>query len=310
MPLTGVHLLLSYQCTHECDHCFVWSSPRASGTIRFETLVSVLDQAQQVGTVEEIYFEGGEPFLFFPLLVEGIRLAKERGFSTGVVTNCYWATAEADAALWLEALRELEVADLSVSIDAFHGGEVDDPRPGYAIQAAQRLGLDESTITIDPPNVCVSPDEKGRPIVGGSVRFRGRAVTKLVSELPRRPWTDFDECPDEDFLDPGRVHVDGYGNVHLCQGLLLGNVKETSLKELIETYDPRSHPIVGPLVAGGPAELVRHYDLPHESGYVDACHLCYEARAALRERIPGVLGPPQIYGLEDLPASDAHVSEE
>lgn len=27
MPLTGVHFLLSYQCSHECDHCFVWAAP-------------------------------------------------------------------------------------------------------------------------------------------------------------------------------------------------------------------------------------------------------------------------------------------
>ena len=50
--------------------------------------------------------------------------------------------------------------------------------------------------------------------------------------------------------------------------------------------------------SGGPAELVRRYDLPHDDAYVDACHLCYEARAALRERFPESLGPPQVYGLE------------
>jgi hypothetical protein len=296
MPLTGIHFLLTYRCTNECDHCFVWSSPRADGTIRLETLLSVLDQAQQLGTVEEIYFEGGEPFLFYPLLVEGIRQAKERGFSTGVVTNCYWATAETDAALWLEPLRELEVADLSVSSDAFHAGDDDDPRPGFAVQAARRLGLDDSIISIDPPTVDASPREKGLPIVGGSVRFRGRAAAELTSGLPRRPWTEFDECPCENFLDPGRVHVDGHGNVQLCQGLLIGNLEDTGLKDLVDGYEPHSHPIIGPLVAGGPAELVRRYGLPHEDGYVDACHLCYEARVALRERFPDVLGPSQVYG--------------
>jgi len=301
MPLTGIHFLLSYQCTYECDHCFVWSSPRAGGTIHLETLSSVLDQAAEVGTVEEIYFEGGEPFLFYPLMVEGIRQARERGFSTGVVTNCYWATEVADAALWLEPLQELEVADLSVSSDAFHSGDVEDPRPAFALEAARRLGIDESVITIDPPTVCVSTEGKGLPIVGGSVRFRGRATAELTAGLPRRSWTDFDECPDEDFRDPGRVHVDGYANVHICQGLLLGNLENADLRELIDGYDPHSHPIIGPLVAGGPAELVRRYDLPHEDGYVDACHLCYEARAALRERFPDALGPPHVYGLVDSP---------
>jgi hypothetical protein len=299
MSLTGVHFLLSYQCTHECDHCFVWASPRAGGTITLEMLLDVLDQAQEVGTVDEIYFEGGEPFLFYPLMVEGIRCARERGFTTGVVTNCYWATAEPDAALWLEPLKQLEVADLSVSSDVFHAGEDDDPRPGFAVEAARRLGIDEAVITIDPPSLCIAPGDKGLPIVGGSVRFRGRAVRELVGDLPRRPWTDFDECPDEDFLEPGRVHVDGFGCVHLCQGLLLGNLRENRLEELLDAYDPHGHPIIGALEAGGPAELVRRYDLPHEDGYVDACHLCYEARALLRERFPDLLGPPQVYGLED-----------
>lgn len=184
MALTGVHFLLSYQCTHECDHCFVWASPRAGGTISLGTLLSVLDQAQEVGTVKHIYFEGGEPFLFYPLLVEGIRQAAKRGLSTGVVTNCYWATAEPDAALWLEPLQELGVADLSLSSDAFHAGEVEDPRPGFAREAARRLGLDEAVITIDPPTVCINPEDKGRPIIGGSVRFRGRAVAELVEDLP------------------------------------------------------------------------------------------------------------------------------
>jgi hypothetical protein len=52
-------------------------------------------------------------------------------------------------------------------------------------------------------------------------------------------------------------------------------------------------------VAGGPAELVRRYDLPHDDGYVDACHLCYSARAALRQRFPELLAPPNVYGLDE-----------
>jgi hypothetical protein len=299
MPLTGIHFLLSYQCSHECDHCFVWSSPRAGGTITLETMLDVLDQGADLGTIDNVYFEGGEPFLFYPLLIEGVRQARARGFSTGIVTNCYWATATPDAVLWLEPLKQLEISDLSASSDVFHSGEDEqDPRPGFAVEAARRLGLDEAIITIEPPAVCTAGGDRGEPIVGGSVRFRGRAAVNLTSDLPRRPWTDFDECPDEDFVDPGRVHVDGWGNVHLCQGLLLGNLGTTPLKQLMERYDPRSHPIIGPLVEGGPAELVRHHDLPHDDGYVDACHLCYHARCALRERYPEVLGPPQVYGEE------------
>lgn len=30
--LTGIHVLLPYMCNYECDHCFLYCSPRASGT--------------------------------------------------------------------------------------------------------------------------------------------------------------------------------------------------------------------------------------------------------------------------------------
>ena len=33
MKLSGLHLLLTCQCTFECDHCFVWGSPWQSGVM-------------------------------------------------------------------------------------------------------------------------------------------------------------------------------------------------------------------------------------------------------------------------------------
>ena len=78
------------------------------------------------------------------------------------------------------------------------------------------------------------------------------------------------------------AHIDPLGHVHVCQGISIGNVFEMPLRAICERYDPETHPITGPLLAGGPAELVRRYELPHERGYADACHLCYEAREMLR----------------------------
>ena len=66
---------------------------------------AVLDEARRTRSVNFVYFEGGEPFLYYPLMLEGIRMAGERGFQAGIVTNCYWATSEEDAELW--ALRAL-----------------------------------------------------------------------------------------------------------------------------------------------------------------------------------------------------------
>ena len=53
---------------------------------------AVLEESKQIGTVQEAYFESGEPFLFYPIMVEGIRLAREMGFKAGIVSNGYWST--------------------------------------------------------------------------------------------------------------------------------------------------------------------------------------------------------------------------
>ena len=57
--------------------------------------------------------------------------------------------------------------------------------------------------------------------------------------------------------------MDPLGHVHLCQGLTLGNLFETPLRVLCSRYEPESHPIVAALLAGGPAELVRRFGVPH-----------------------------------------------
>ncbi|MEW5721379.1 MAG: radical SAM protein, partial [Chloroflexota bacterium] len=282
--LTGIHFLLTYKCAFECDHCFVFGSPFAEGTFTLAQVRQVLEEARQIGTVKTIYFEGGEAFLFYPLMLESIRQARALGFKSGIVTNAYFATTEEDAALWLQPLAELGIADLSISDDAFHFGEQDNAAK-RARRAAQKLGLPVGSICIEQPTVAANVARpKGEPVVGGGVMFRGRAVEKLIADLPRVAWDEFGECPHEELEKPGRVHIDAYGNVHLCQGLCLGNAWQTPLASLIEDYRADAHPIVAPLLRGGPAQLVRAFDLPHEDAYVDACHLCYRARQALLDR--------------------------
>jgi len=298
MRLTGVHFLLSYRCTSECDHCFVWGSPEAKGTMTLAQIRDVLHQTKDLGTVEMIYFEGGEPFLFYPIMLEGLREAAALGFKRGIVSNCYWGTSVEDAVQWLRPIAEVGIHDLSLSSDLFHGEAMMTQAARYGIEAAQQLGLPEGIITVEAPEGCAAckQADKGEPVTGGAVRFRGRAVAKLTEGVPRRPWTEFTECPDEDFADPGRVHVDAFGHVHLCQGLLMGNLWQQPLIDMVDSYDPKVHPIIGSLIEGGPAALVARYDLPHQSAYIDACHLCYVARDQLRGRFPEFLAPGVVYG--------------
>lgn len=297
MRLLGLHLLFTYQCTLECDHCFVWGSPWQSGTLTLRNVRNILQQAQDAGTVKWIYFEGGEPFLYYAVLLKAVQEAASMGFQVGIVSNGYWATDVEDALEWLSPFAEL-IQDLSVSSDLYHWGEKLSQQAQNANAAAEQLGIPLGVISIAEAEVTNAASAVGQLPEGESaVMYRGRAAEKLVTKAARWPWEQFTECPFEDLREPGRVHVDPYGNLNICQGISLGNLFNTPLSEICETYDPKSHPITGPLLEGGPVELVRRYELPHEEMYADACNLCYESCRALRERFPEILMPDQMYGV-------------
>jgi len=299
--LKGIHFLLTYNCNFECDHCFLYCTPHSKGTFTLNQLRKVFKEITRIGAIESVYFEGGEPFLYYPLMVEGLRIARDTGLKAGIVTNAYWATSVEDAGLWLKPLSKLEVFNLSLSDDLFHHDEEKDNPAKMALGAAKKLGMSVSTICIEKPTVktdVYTEHGKGTSVIGGGAMFKGRAVEKLTEGLPRRQWQEFTTCPHEELESPKRVHIDSYGHVHLCQGLSMGNMWQTPLSELVNNYDALSHPICGPLVKGGPVLLANEYDVKHEDEYVDECHFCYLVRLALIDRFPQYLAPRQVYGLE------------
>jgi MoaA/NifB/PqqE/SkfB family radical SAM enzyme len=296
ISLTGLHLLLTYECNFQCDHCFVWGGPDQGGTMTRETIQRILDEAEDLGTIEWIYFEGGEPFLCYDLMCWGARRAKARGFRVGLVTNAYWASSAKEAR---ERLRPLAgvVEDLSISDDGYHSDDEGSKAAKIARRAAGDLQIPVGFISVAEPEATEAEGHSGQLPAGKSaVLFRGRAAEKLAPRVPPKPWKNFTKCPWEDLQRPDRVHVDAYGNLHVCQGISIGNLFDRPLRDIMRSYDAEAHPIVGPLISGGPAALVQRYGLAHRSGYADACHLCYRARCDLRDRFPDALAPDRMYG--------------
>ncbi len=297
MDLSGLHLLLTYQCNFECDHCFVWGSPWQSGTMTLRNIRHILQQATELGTVKWIYFEGGEPFLYYAALLKGAQEAARMGFQVGIVTNSYWATDEVDALEYLRPFAGL-IQELSISSDLYHWDEKLSQQARNASAAAKRLGIPIGVISIAEVEATGADAAVGQLPEGESgVMYRGRAGEKLVARAKRWPWLQFTDCPYEDLREPGRLHVDPFGNLHICQGISIGNIYRRQLSEIFETYDPEAHPIVGALLEGGPVELARRYGLPGEERYADACHLCYATRREMRGRFPETLMPDQMYGV-------------
>jgi len=260
----------------------------------FKQINELLDEAKKLGTVKWVWFEGGEPFLYYQVMLKGLHKAAEMGFKTGVLSNAYWATCFEDALEWLRPLAKLRVAHLGLSSDPFHGESLEAERVENGVKAALKLGIPVGIMA-----TAKLPDKLAE-LPGGvsDLMYRGRAAEKLLEEAPRKAWSEFKECPYEDLANPERVHVDPLGYVHVCQGLTIGNAWQISFSEIICSYDYTIHPVIQPLVEGGPVALVEKFGLSHEDEYADACHLCYMARLSLRDRFSELLAPDQMYGVQ------------
>ncbi|HEY0868617.1 MAG TPA: radical SAM protein [Fimbriimonas sp.] len=298
--LEGIHFLLTYRCPYECAHCFLHCGPSARGRFSLARLQRVFEDIKRMPTVKTVFFEGGEPFLEYGLILDGLRMAKEQGLWSGIVTNAFWASSRSEAVHRLRPLAALGLDGLSVSLDGYHGHS---ERSRNALAAAESLGISCGTIQIDPLTVSPPTTEQGEPVVGGGVMLRGRAAQRLAEGLPRHPSAAFDACRRERLADPRRVHVDGSGNVQVCQGVTIGNCFEVPFPELMSRYDPGADPICGPLLEGGPARLAEVFGIVDPDGYVDECHCCYSVRRRLVDDLPRSLAPRQAYGLgERVPA--------
>ena len=214
-----------------------------------------LQQAKDTGSIEQIAFEGGEPFLYYATLLAGARDAVELGFKTSVVTNTFWAGSEEDA---LAALRPFAglLHRLSVSSDVLHWNETLSMQARNARAAAEVLEIPLGVLSTAHPLAPTAEGERAQlPNGEGGVMFRGRAAGKLAARMPGHPWTTFTSCPYENLHARRRMHLNPFGNLHICQGIVLGNLRQTPLRAICARYRAEEHPITGALVAGGPGGI-------------------------------------------------------
>jgi len=293
--LDGIHFLVTYRCTYACDHCFVWGSPDAEGTMTLAQITSAIDQAAECG-IESVYFEGGEPTLVYPVVLAAAAHARRRGLEWGMVSNCFWATSVEDAKVWLAPFVDLGISDLSLSSYAYFVEDADEDCLRNAVLAARELGLPMGVLEVgaaaclDIPGLCLGEDV-------GEIMCKGRAAVELAPGRADRPPETLVTCPFEDFAEPGRAHLGCGGELQICQGISAGNVFADGLAAVLEGYDPARRPVIAEIQAGGPWALAQAYGhAPERELYADECHLCYEVRSALRVRFPDVLAPAQCYG--------------
>ncbi len=299
MTVNGLHLLVTYKCNARCRHCFLSAGPEHSRVISRERGLALIQEASELSEIDHLFLEGGEPFLFPDLMLELVKAATVGGLWVGALSNGFWAHSRPAVLARLEPLAAAGLRSLSISTDSWHEEFVSREKAVRAATIAQELGISADIMVCNPLNVTNNKGKVETEITtyAGDVVCRGRAVDSLCG-AGEHNWKELVDCR-ERLSGPGRVHVGPDGEVHLCQGLLLGHrVGDVPLGDIFADYAPTEHPLVSRLIEGGPAAMAGN---AQELGwkpsglYMDSCHLCYEVRTFLRPLYPELIGPSEIY---------------
>lgn len=105
-------------CNMACGHCITDSSPHARGDLTWQQIEAAVRSAAP--QVDGVCVTGGEPLLRRDVTLRTIRLTRELGLRSSMVSNGYWTrTADEARATWHE-LETAGLQKLAVSFDRFH----------------------------------------------------------------------------------------------------------------------------------------------------------------------------------------------
>jgi len=319
-PISG-GLILSYQCTAECQHCMYGCSPKWKGWISEDDLEKILNGLagkikpspygpERVSLNYGLHFTGGEPFLNFELSLKGVEIANQlRIPSTFVETNCYWCTNDLVTRERLEVLKGKGLRGILISVNPYYLEYVPFERTERGIRVSQEVFGEKNLMVYQEDyyrafiylaqkkkfdKKKILPLEKYLEIAKYEdlakrveMFLMGRAVYKLKHLYPKyRPDYFFDQLCQPPFLRDWHNHFDNYGNFlpGYCGGISLGDCQNLD-QILKEGIDLEKKPILRFIIKEDFEGLFRFAkDFGYqepEEGYVSKCHLCVDIRKHL-----------------------------
>ncbi|MHA1449642.1 MAG: radical SAM protein [Candidatus Hodarchaeales archaeon] len=321
MVLKSIDLLITFECPAKCSHCSYKAGPLRKGHMTAVDINLYLAESTIYHQIQSITIHGGEPFLYYDLMLHAVKRAEQLGISrVGVITNSFWAKTGEIAGSKLAALKKAGLTSITFSTDVFHQQYIPVEYVENAVLAAAQIKIDQIYVDSyylenqnDPDNFNDQTDtllkrlnrfRKLDNVIFNKYKvvFEGRAA-ELPERVINRELIPFGKCPlpfwmEGDFNNPETVEIDHEGNVTLCPGICIGNAKDNSLEEILKSHDLQKHPVLSLVAEHGPVglyKLAKEHGLRFERGYVDECHLCYEMRRFLHIEFPRHLAPAACY---------------
>jgi hypothetical protein len=311
-------LLFTYRCTITCPHCLFNCGPRHPPVFTpIEQAVEYLRQLHATDRV--IHIAGGEAMMFYPALLQVCERAGRAGVAPHFIeTNATFAVNDPVTRHRLTRLRECGVQGLLISSDPYHQRYCPPERYARCFRIAVEVFGRENVAAAERTlpeleqlrAIGRDPDRLAEYTRRHPPRLVGRAGDELSPLFPPRPVPDLTDamwhggqgradCRQE--FDPQtmwEIHIDPYGNIQTCCGIIVGHMAETTLPALMARGFLGRSPVVDAVYSGGPAALleiaVRRGYRPG-AGYPQKCGLCWEVRRFLRPHFPESLGPDEVY---------------
>jgi hypothetical protein len=293
-------IFLDYWCNFECKHCSVGSSPRTIMPMPREILDRAFEGLKDIPTAKVVVFTGGEPTLRLETLLEGIRMTKERGLRSRVVSNGWWASTPAKATEMVRKLRDAGLDELNTSYDDFHKPFAKFNRIVNLVRAAHEAGMlvgmgviYEDDADWDAPKVR-SELCKG---LGISADELADWVT-ILADHPAPTGTgsglDVSELDAGIRLDTGcgevlkTVSLHPNGGVKVCCGhaqfyakdLTAGNLHDEPLPQILQRA--QGNLLYWWIHMLGPKRILQRLGV--EGNYSHICHACHELLTTHREK--------------------------
>jgi hypothetical protein len=308
-PLSSGGLILSYQCSNQCQHCLYASSPSWRDWISEADAGRILSSIQKHSQyLTGIHLAGGEPMLKPDLVISVIKKAVELDLPIDYVeTNAFWCWNDEKTWSVFQRLKEAGLRAVLVSCSPFHlefipmekvqraihvGRKVFGSNgvliyTSYFYQQLQQLAP-KQTLPLEDYIEAVGSE---RASLAFSTEYglipNGRAATRLHHLFQHYDVSHFsgETCKCE-LSSPHHIHIDLYGNyiAGLCGGITIGD--GYNLDQLYCGVDLSTKPVLRRLVEGGVDALYRwaveEYDFKADpEGYIAKCHLCLDIRRYL-----------------------------
>ncbi|MBU1535965.1 4Fe-4S cluster-binding domain-containing protein [Myxococcota bacterium] len=289
-------ILLTRRCLYSCTHCNTFSSSSETQTFSHIRLIRTLHYLSRIKSIRTVIFSGGEPFLHYPLLKSGVFEAATLGLTPMVWTSGYFIQTREDIIQSLRPLTDVGLKGCILSADLFHQNPWLSENEELIRTELEARGCElfMSSFQMKEPASPPTLARSGDLLLRGTLPFMGRAADHIPEDMSLWEPDDLDVCPHLNLSDPTYLYLDPGGNLHLCPGIILHNIFMGHIRQYFRDFDSEKHPVIGPLLRGGPPQLAKAFNIPISGGFADQCHLCFHVRRQAAAVHPHLF-PPSWY---------------